>query len=77
METKDIIRDLRMKTGLSQEALAEKNIRHTSGCVTLGKRRKHTEYRNSQASFKAFRRVHQHSARLSAKARLSVLWYAS
>ena len=24
METKDIIRDLRMKTGLSQEALAEK-----------------------------------------------------
>ena len=24
METKDIIRDLRMKTGISQEALAEK-----------------------------------------------------
>ena len=53
METKDVIRELRTKAGLSQDELAEKLFVTRQAVFPLGKRRDRTEYGDAEALVEA------------------------
>lgn len=48
METKDIIYDLRTKSGLSQDELAKKSICDATSCFSLGDGRNNAKYPNTK-----------------------------